>query len=168
MNGKNGDTYMFQPDIETMGRDQLAELQLKKLKKTVKHAYDNVALYTERLDAAGIKPGDLKSLDDFAGFPLTVKEDLRTTYPLGMFAVPRPKSRASTPPRGPPESPPSSLHGRRPGTCGPTSWRAPWPAPGRAPATSCKRLWLRPVHGGLGFHDGAERLGRPCCRSPAV
>ena len=89
MNAKSGDTYMFAPDIETMGRDQLAQLQLAKLKKIVKHAYDNVPLYTERLDAAGIEPGDLKSLDDYAGFPFTVKEDLRATYPLGMFAVGR-------------------------------------------------------------------------------
>ena len=94
MSAKSGDTYMFQPDIETMGRQQLAELQLAKLKKTVKHAYDNVPLYSERLGAAGIEPGDLKSLDDFAGFPFTVKEDLRATYPLGMFAVVQPPAAA--------------------------------------------------------------------------
>ncbi len=83
------DGYMFSPEIETMSRDQLAELQLERLKKVVKHSYDNVAHYKETFDAAGVKPEDIKSLADLAKFPFVVKDDLRKAYPFGMFAVPR-------------------------------------------------------------------------------
>ncbi len=83
------DNFMFSPEIEKMPRDQLAELQLEKLTKIVRHAYENVAHYRKSFDAAGVKPDDLKSLDDFAKFPFTVKDDLRDNYPFGMFAVPQ-------------------------------------------------------------------------------
>jgi len=83
------DGYMFSPEIETMPRDQLAELQLERLKKVVKHSYDNVAHYKATFDAAGVKPEDIQSLADLAKFPFVVKDDLRKAYPFGMFAVPR-------------------------------------------------------------------------------
>lgn len=89
MSAKSSDGYMFAPDIETMPREKLAELQLEKLQKIVRHAYENVAHYKQSFDAARIKPDDLKSLDDLAKFPFTVKSDLRDNYPFGMFAVPR-------------------------------------------------------------------------------
>ena len=77
--------------IETASRDELVALQLERLKWTLKHAYDNVAHYRKKFDAAGVKPGDLKTLADLARFPFTVKNDLRDNYPFGMFAVPREK-----------------------------------------------------------------------------
>ena len=83
------DNYMFSPEIEKMPRDQLAALQLEKLTKIVHHAYENVPHYQKSFDAAGVKPGDLKSLDDYAKFPFTNKSDLRDNYPFGMFAVPQ-------------------------------------------------------------------------------
>jgi phenylacetate-CoA ligase len=74
--------------IEKASRDELQALQLERLKWSLKHAYDNVEHYRKKFDAAGAKPGDLKTLDDLAKFPLTTKSDLRETYPFGMFAVP--------------------------------------------------------------------------------
>jgi phenylacetate-CoA ligase len=82
-------TFMFNPDIETMARGQLADLQLEKLKKIVKHAHDNVAHYKKSFQEGGVTLDDLKTLDDLTKFPFTVKTDLRDNYPFGMFAVPR-------------------------------------------------------------------------------
>jgi phenylacetate-CoA ligase len=75
--------------IETASRDELRALQLQRLKWTLRHAYDNVAHYRTAFDAAGIRPDDLRTLDDLAKFPFTIKTDLRDHYPFGMFAVPR-------------------------------------------------------------------------------
>src|SRR5512137_155370 len=74
--------------IETASRDEISALQLERLRTSLKHAYENVAHYREKFDSVGIKPEDLKSLSDLAKFPFTTKEDLRRTYPFGMFAVP--------------------------------------------------------------------------------
>ncbi len=75
--------------IETASRDELASLQLQRLKKTLQHAYDHVPHYKAAFDAKGVHPSDCKSLADLAKFPFTTKKDLRDHYPFGMFAVPR-------------------------------------------------------------------------------
>ena len=75
--------------IETAGIDELRALQLKRLKATLQHAYDNSPVYRAKFDAAGVHPGDCRSLNDLAKFPFTTKKDLRDSYPYGMFAVPR-------------------------------------------------------------------------------
>ena len=75
--------------IETASRDELVSLQLSRLSRSLRHAYDNVAHYRSAFDAAGVHPDDLKDLADLARFPFTVKTDLRDNYPFGMFAVPR-------------------------------------------------------------------------------
>jgi phenylacetate-CoA ligase len=75
--------------IETASRDELAALQLRRLKWSLQHAYANVAHYRTAFDAAGVHPDDCRSLADLARFPLTSKLDLRENYPFGMFAVPR-------------------------------------------------------------------------------
>src|SRR5690606_41471924 len=75
--------------IERGSVDELRALQLERLRRTLQHAYDNVAHYRAKFDAAGVRPSDLKSLDDLGRFPFTTKSDLRQTYPFGMFAVPR-------------------------------------------------------------------------------
>jgi phenylacetate-CoA ligase len=74
--------------IETASRDALRALQLERLQKTLHRAYERVPHYKNKLDAAGVHPGDLKELSDLAKFPFTTKDDLRQNYPFGMFAVP--------------------------------------------------------------------------------
>jgi phenylacetate-CoA ligase len=74
--------------IERASADELAALQLERLQWSLRHAYENVALYRSRFDEAGVHPGDCRTLDDLRQFPFTTKEDLRTAYPFGMFAVP--------------------------------------------------------------------------------
>jgi len=81
--------YRFEPAAETMSRPKIAALQLKRLRQTVKNAYDNVPLHRKRLRKIGMEPGDLKSLQDLTRLPFTVKGDLRDHYPFGMFARPR-------------------------------------------------------------------------------
>ncbi|GER12785.1 phenylacetate--CoA ligase PaaK [Variovorax boronicumulans] len=75
--------------IETASRDEIAALQLTRLRATLRNAYDNVPHYRQAFDAKGVHPDDLKSLADLSKFPFTVKTDLRDNYPFGMFAVPR-------------------------------------------------------------------------------
>ena len=75
--------------IEVASREEIAALQLARLRTTLRHAYDNVGHYRTQFDDAGLTPADLQSLEDLARFPFTVKEDLRRNYPFGMFAVPR-------------------------------------------------------------------------------
>ncbi len=75
--------------IEIASRDEIQALQLSRMKWSLRHAYDNVAMYKKRFDDAGVHPDDLKSLSDLAKFPFTYKNDLRDHYPFGLFAVPR-------------------------------------------------------------------------------
>jgi phenylacetate-CoA ligase len=77
--------------IEQASRDEIAALQLDRLRWSLRHAHDNVAAYREKFDAAGVKPDDLQKLEDLARFPFTTKQDLREHYPFGMFAVPQEK-----------------------------------------------------------------------------
>src|SRR6218665_3197429 len=75
--------------MESASRDAIEALQLQRLRWTLQHAYDNVAHYRRAFDARGVLPGDLKHLSDLAGFPFTVKQDLRDNYLFGMLGVPR-------------------------------------------------------------------------------
>ncbi|WP_136586595.1 AMP-binding protein [Microbacterium hydrothermale] len=68
--------------------DRLRALQLERLQWTVRHAYDNVALYRRKFEEAGVHPDHILTLDDIRLLPFTTKADLRETYPFGMFAVP--------------------------------------------------------------------------------
>ncbi|MGI8896652.1 MAG: phenylacetate--CoA ligase PaaK [Casimicrobiaceae bacterium] len=77
--------------IERASADELCALQLRRLRWSLKHAYDNVAHYQRAFDAHGVSPEDVRSLADLAHFPFTAKADLRDNYPFGMFAVPREK-----------------------------------------------------------------------------
>ena len=74
--------------IEIASRDEIASVQLQRMKKALSDAY-SVPHYKTAFDAAGAHPDDLKSLEDISKFPFTVKSDLRANYPFGMFAVPR-------------------------------------------------------------------------------
>ncbi len=155
-----GDRFMFQPEIERMSRDDLRRLQRRRLQWTLRHAHDNVPHYRTAFAAAGVTPDDLRDLDDLRRFPFTVKDDLRANYPFGLFAVPRDQVRR--------------LHASSGTTGKPTvvgytgddldTWAA-------LMARSLACAGARPgdlVHnalgyglftGGLGFHDGAQRLG---------
>ncbi len=75
--------------IETVGIDELQALQLKRLRWSLQHAYDNVDFYRTSFDKHGVHPSEVNSLADLARFPFTAKSDLRDNYPFGMFAVPR-------------------------------------------------------------------------------
>ncbi|MBR9841722.1 MAG: phenylacetate--CoA ligase [Rhodobacteraceae bacterium] len=75
--------------IEIASVDEIRNLQLERLKWSLRHAYENVPMYRQRFDEAGVHPDDLKELKDLAKFPFTYKNDLRENYPFGLFAVPR-------------------------------------------------------------------------------
>ncbi|HEX6266340.1 MAG TPA: phenylacetate--CoA ligase, partial [Burkholderiales bacterium] len=79
----------FDREAETLPRERLERLQLKRLRASLKDAYENVALHRRRMDAAGAQPQDIRSLDDLAHLPFTLKADLRDHYPFGLFARPR-------------------------------------------------------------------------------
>ncbi|MCL2104879.1 MAG: phenylacetate--CoA ligase [Kiritimatiellaeota bacterium] len=74
---------------ETMSEDELAAVQLSRLKATVAHVWANSAFQRSRMDALGITPHDVKSLDDLVKLPFLTKDDFRETYPLGMLCVPQ-------------------------------------------------------------------------------
>src|SRR5882757_556363 len=73
---------------ERLTTEQLRALQWERLQWTLRYAYDNVPHYAAKFTAAGVRPEDCRTPDDFRKFPYTTKEDLRQTYPFGMFAVP--------------------------------------------------------------------------------
>ncbi|MFB6892450.1 phenylacetate--CoA ligase PaaK [Kitasatospora sp. NPDC056327] len=149
-----------------MDVEELRALQLVRLRATLRHAYDNVELYRRRFDAAGVAPGDCRTLADLARFPFTTKADLRDTYPFGMFAVPREEVRrihASSGTTG------------RPTVVGYTAhdldvWadlvaRSIRAAGGRPGRTVHIAYGYGLFTGGLGAHAGAERAG--CTVIPA-
>ncbi|MEW2264145.1 phenylacetate--CoA ligase PaaK [Streptomyces sp. NPDC047853] len=153
-------------DAERLSREQLQELQLDRLRTTLRHAYENVELYRRKFDAAGVKPDDCRSLADLSRFPFTTKADLRDTYPFGMFAVPMADVRrvhASSGTTG------------RPTVVGYTDRDLSMWAD--VVARSLRAAGARPGHkvhvsygyglftGGLGAHYGAERAG--CTVIPA-
>ena len=146
--------------IETASRDALAALQLERLQWSLLHAYESVPSYRRKFDAAGVHPGEVKTLADLARFPFTTKPDLRDNYPFGMFAVPRERVvriHASSGTTG------------RPTVVGYTAkdidtWstvmaRSIRAAGGRAGDIIHVAYGYGLFTGGLGAHYGAERLG---------
>lgn len=80
---------MYNPQIETMKRDEMESLQLDRLRNTVGAVYKHVDFYREKFEELGIVPEDIRSLDDIAKLPFTNKQDFRDHYPFGLFAVPQ-------------------------------------------------------------------------------
>lgn len=80
---------ILKPDAEAASREQMAALQSERLVKTVKRVYENIPFYKNKFDSLGIKPGDIRSIEDITKLPFTVKTDLRDNYPFGLFAVPQ-------------------------------------------------------------------------------
>ncbi|MET7754356.1 phenylacetate--CoA ligase PaaK [Streptomyces sp. NPDC005389] len=151
---------------ERLGREELAALQLERLRASLRHAYENVDFYRRSFDAAGVTPDDCRTLADLARFPFTAKTDLRDHYPFGMFAVDQSRIRrihASSGTTG------------RPTVVGYTDGDLDMWAD--VVARSLRAAGARPGHkvhvaygyglftGGLGAHYGAERLG--CTVIPA-
>ena len=79
---------IFNPEIECMSREKMRELQTERLIATVKRCYENVPFYRRKMDQKGIRPEDIKSIDDITKLPFTTKHDLRDEYPYGLQAVP--------------------------------------------------------------------------------
>jgi phenylacetate-CoA ligase len=79
---------IWNPEFETMPREELEALQLRRLRSVVAWVYERVPFYKTELDAAGVRPHDIKTLADVRRLPMTDKKTLRDTYPFGLFAVP--------------------------------------------------------------------------------
>jgi len=79
---------IYDIEFETMPREALEAIQLRRLQTTLERAYANVPFYRQNFEKAGVKPADIQSLDDLKRIPFTTKQDLRDNYPYGMFAVP--------------------------------------------------------------------------------
>ena len=73
---------------ECMSRDEIYALQSARLKKLVDYVYHNVEFYRKKMQAIGVEPYDIKTVEDIIKLPFTTKDDLRDTYPFGLFAVP--------------------------------------------------------------------------------
>ncbi|WP_166352471.1 phenylacetate--CoA ligase PaaK [Phytoactinopolyspora limicola] len=145
---------------ERLTPEQLRELQLERLRWTLRHAYQNVPHYRRAFDAAGVHPSDCTSLDDLASFPFTTKDDLRENYPFGMFAVPREqvnRIHASSGTTGRP-----TVVGYTAGdldTWATVMARSIRAAGGRAGDIVHVAYGYGLFTGGLGAHYGAEKLG---------
>ena len=81
-------TRQYNPKYEAITREDLERLQLRRLRYTVKRVYYRVPFYRAKMDAIGITPDDIKTLEDIRHLPVTTKADLRDNYPFGLFAVP--------------------------------------------------------------------------------
>jgi phenylacetate-CoA ligase len=79
---------MFSREYESISEKKLKDLQLERMKWSLKHSYDNVPFYKKSFDKAGFKPEDFKSLEDMKRVPFLTKKDMRESYPFGLFAVP--------------------------------------------------------------------------------
>ena len=78
---------IWNKEMECMSRDEKTKLQGERLVKLVSYVYNNVEFYRNRMKETGVEPGDIKSLEDIVKLPYTTKNDLRDTYPFGLFAV---------------------------------------------------------------------------------
>ncbi|HTQ12676.1 MAG TPA: AMP-binding protein [Rhizomicrobium sp.] len=147
-------------------RAALLEAQLGRLKWSLRHAHDNTAYYRAKCEAAGVGPDDLRTLEDLARFPFTLKSDFRDNYPFGMFAVARgdvARIHASSGTTGRP-----TIVGYTRGDL--DHWhelmaRSIFAAGGRPGDLLHNAYGYGLFTGGLGFHGGAERLG--CTVTPA-
>jgi phenylacetate-CoA ligase len=146
--------------IEKASVDELRALQLKRLKASLTHAYDNSPVYRAKFDTAGVHPQDCQSLLDLAKFPFTTKADLRDSYPFGMFAVSRDKLariHASSGTTGKPTVVGYTLNDIDTWSqCVARSIRAAGARPGDTVHIS---YGYGLFTGGLGAHYGAEKLG---------
>ena len=151
---------MFQPELETLPRPKLTELQNQRLREQVAYVYERVPFYRQALDERGLKPSEIRGIEDLPKLPFTKKKDLRDTYPFGMFAVPREelaRIHASSGTTGKP-----TVVGY---TKGDLDIFAEVVARSLAAAGGRPGMMLHNAYGyglftgGLGLHGGAEKLG---------
>lgn len=146
--------------IEIASRDEIEALQLERLRWSLGHAYENSPFYRARFEEAGVHPGDLKSLADLAHFPFTTKQDLRDTYPFGMFAVPREKVARIHASSGTTGKPTVVGYTKRDIDVWADLMARSIRASGGRPGDVCHVAYGYGLFtGGLGAHYGAERLG---------
>jgi phenylacetate-CoA ligase len=151
---------------ERMSFEELRELQLERLRWTLRHAYANVPFYRKKFDAAGVSPEDCQSLEDLTGFPVTTKDDLRDNYPSGMFAVPPDQIRRIHASSGTTGQPTVSGYTQADlDTWAGLMARSIRAAGGRPGDVVHVAYGYGLFTGGLGAHYGAERLG--CTVIPA-
>jgi len=146
--------------IETASRDELTALQLRRLKSSLRHTYDNVAYYRAKCEQAGVHPDDVTELADLARFPFTAKHDLRDNYPYGTLAVPRDAVVRVHASSGTTGKPTVALYTRRDVKL----WaalmaRSMYGAGVRQSDKVLVSFGYGLFTGGLGAHYGAERLG---------
>ena len=79
----------FQEQAETMPLEELKKLQSEKLVKQVRHVYDHVEPYRRKMDEKGVRPEDIRGIEDIEKLPFMTNEDLAAAYPLGLLAVPK-------------------------------------------------------------------------------
>ncbi len=149
----------FDSEKETLSRKQIEELQLARLKKTVQHCM-NSPFYKKRFDEIGLKPEDIKTLDDLRRIPLTTKQDLRDTYPFGMASVPLDQCVRLHSSSGTTGNPTVILHTQH----DLDEWanavaRCLWMVGCRPDDVFQNTSGYGMFTGGLGFQYGAERLG---------
>ena len=155
----NNNSEYFNPEIETMSREEIKKLQLERLQKTIRHCM-NSPFYKKRFEEAGLKPEDIKTLEDVRKIPFTTKQDLRDTYPFGLASVPLSKCVRLHSSSGTTGNPTVILHTQK----DLDEWA-------NAVARCLWMVGLRPddvfqnssgygmFTGGLGFQYGAARLG---------
>lgn len=149
----------FNPEVETLDRKDLEALQLERLKKTVNHAMSS-EFYRKRFEEAGLKPEDIKTLDDIRRIPFTTKQDLRDTYPFGMASLPLNKCVRLHSSSGTTGNPTVILHSQRDlGEWANAVARCLWMVGCRPEDVFQNSSGYGMFTGGLGFQYGAERLG---------
>jgi phenylacetate-CoA ligase len=149
----------FEP-IEIASRDEIAALQLTRLRWTLAHVYSNVAHYRQAFDMAGVHPDDLRSLDDLRKFPFTTKTDLRDNYPFGLMAMPREQLLRVHASSGTTGKPTVVGYSRRDLDTWAQLLARSMRAAGCRPGMLAQNSYGYGLFtGGLGFHHGAEKLG---------
>ena len=150
----------YEPEIECASRETLREIQSQRLAEMVKRCYDHVPLYKKRFDEMGLKPEDIRSIDDLTKLPFTTKQDLRDTYPFGLIAVPRDdlaRVHAS-----------SGTTGKQTVVAYTQNDLDIWARSAARAIVGCGGTHEDFIHvsygyglftGGLGLHDGAEKMG---------
>lgn len=145
---------------ETMPLEQMQELQLERLQDTVKWVYERIPFYKKAFDAKGVKPEDIRKLEDIALLPFTIKNDLRDNYPFGLCAVPMRevvRVHCSSGTTGKPITGPYTADDLD--IWGECMARNLWSAGVRPDMLVQNAYGMGLFTGGLGFQLGAERLG---------
>ena len=150
----------FNPEFETLSRSEIEALQLERLKATIDHCYEGSSFYHNRLDSIGLKPGDIRSLEDLRRIPFTTKQDLRDTYPFGIASAPLSKCIRLHSSSGTTGNPTVILHSEK----DIRQWanavaRCLWMVGCRPEDVFQNTSGYGMFTGGLGFQYGAERLG---------